>query len=255
MPPKDLTITSMSTPLSKQMGLPEYVPAQVLHHFGPEIRNIIYNEVLCEDPSGRTSKALMWASKDLRDEAGTHFYANEVHVAKLPHPAIPGATVLPLIHDRYLHLLTVQYIARVMRNLTTIGADFEHVQFLIQGSPKLSCFLNEKFDDSIMNEGHPITQALRHILESGVSRVVMITALGAHFAPGVATQLKADFGSLEEEIDAGDDVNIDEDLVPLEEEEAEAIANKWLDSNWFLKDQAQAITDIEFLISMAPKLL
>ncbi|KAL5386196.1 hypothetical protein DPSP01_004279 [Paraphaeosphaeria sporulosa] len=154
--------------------------------------------------------ALMNTSKQLHLEAGSRFYANNPFIVRVPAPSVPGATVLPPVNDRYLPFLKdlgveisagcatrprVQEIAAAITRLTTIGAEFDRVSFLIQFPPELSFFLQDRYDDPILDKSHPITTALHNLLDSGVSKVVHIWMNGAWFAPGLATSMKARYCS------------------------------------------------------------
>ncbi|KAJ4349367.1 uncharacterized protein N0V89_007981 [Didymosphaeria variabile] len=188
------------------MDSPDDIP---LFSLPPELRNSIYDRVFHGDISNADSLALMRASQELHVQAGSHFYANNNFVLKLPGPVVPGATVLPPINDRYLPFLKdigieidvgcpvrqrVQEIAAAIQSLTTIGAEFDKISFLIQFSPELSFFLQDRYDDAILGESHPITTALDQLLSSG-SKSVQIWMNRAWFAPGVATKMRACYGS------------------------------------------------------------
>jgi hypothetical protein len=177
--------------------------------FPAEIRNILYDRVFHEDISNADSLALMRTSKHLHLEAGSHFYANNPFVVSIPGPSVPGATVLPPMNDRYLPFLKdvgieinagcaarprVQDIATAITRLSTTGAEYDTVSFLIQFPPELSFFLQDRCDEAILDKSHPITAALQHLLKSGVSKVVQIWMNGAWFAPGLAAEMKACYG-------------------------------------------------------------
>ncbi|KAL1610760.1 hypothetical protein SLS60_002430 [Paraconiothyrium brasiliense] len=202
------------------MDLPHEVP---IFSLPAELRNSIYDKAFQGDLSNADSLALMRASKQLHVEAGSHFYANNPFVIKLPCLGVPGATVLPPINDRYLPFLKdvgieidagcairprVQEIATAIQTLTTIGANFDNISFLIQFPPELSLFLQDRYDDSILDESHPITTALDQLLNSGVSKFVQIWMNGTWFAPGVATKMKACHGSRLKFMDLNEEHNL-----------------------------------------------
>ncbi|KAL5423734.1 hypothetical protein PMIN04_003735 [Paraphaeosphaeria minitans] len=186
------------------------LPKSGLFSLPAEIRNTIYDQTFDADISNADMLALMKTSQQLHLEAGSRFYANNPFTVSFPDPSVPGATVLPPINDRYLPFLKnlgveisagcatrprVQEIAAAIKRLTTIGAEFDKISFLIQFPPELSFFLQNKYDDPILDKSHPITTALQHLLDSGVSKVVRIWMNGAWFAPGLATMMKAHYGS------------------------------------------------------------
>lgn len=175
-----------------------------------EIRNIIYDRTFHGDISNADTLALTRTSKQLHLEAGSRFYANNPFVVSIPGPSVSGATILPPINDRYLPFLKdlgaelsagcatrprVQEAATAITQLTTIGAKFDKISFLIQFPPELSFFLQDRCDDPVLDKSHPITTALKHLLDSGVSKVVRIWMHGAWFAPGLAAEIKARYGS------------------------------------------------------------
>ena len=187
------------------MQLPDYQPPNVLWRFSPEICNIIFSQVFDEDLSNRDTLELMRASKQLHSEVGSYFYAHNIFNLSAPFVPQVRATILPPINDRYLRFLKhigidcevgaatlprVQELASTIRKLTTIGANFQQITFLIQFPAAFSSFLQATLDDVVMEEGHPITTALSHLLGSRVSDLVCIVLNGAWFAPGVATALK-----------------------------------------------------------------
>ena len=192
------------------MGLSECNPPNVLCCFGPELRNTIYDLVYQNDLSSRASLALMQASRQLHLEVSSHYYARDCFNISCPIEPTPGATILPPVNDRYLRFLKevgielevgsaslprVQETAVTIRNLTTIGAHFDKLTFLIQFPSEFSPFLRARFDDMIMDQAHPIAAAIDHVLGSKVSEVAYIILNGAWFAPGVATKLKDRYGA------------------------------------------------------------
>ena len=190
--------------------LPDYQPSETLWRFGPEIRNIIFGQVFDNDLSNKDTLELMRASKQLHFEVGSHFYAHNLFNLSAPFVPKPGATVLPPINDRYLRFLKhleiecevgsatlprVKDLAATIRKLSTIGANFRQITFLIQFPSAFSFFLQDRLDDTVMEEDHPITAAICYLLSSGVSDLIHIVLNGAWFAPGIATALKKRFNA------------------------------------------------------------
>lgn len=84
-------------------------------------------------------------------------------------------------------------LAATIRKLSTIGANFRQITLLIQFSSVFSFFLQDRLDDMVMEEDHPITAAISDLLSSGISDLIHVVLNGAWFAPGVATALKKRF--------------------------------------------------------------
>ena len=336
-------------------------PPDIFWRLSPELRNLVYDQVYENDVTNGDTLSLMRASKQSYFEAGSHFFAR--HTVNLTFPLRPtaGATVLSPVSDRFLpylkdvglefevgpsHFSRVKEASATIRKLTTIGANFREVTCLIQFPSELSVFLQRKLDDSTMKEDHPITAALRDLLDSGMSQIVNVAMNGAWFAPGVATSLKGRylerlkfvqlkkstglseiddpalyerpltgyssmdvhkglgipidhvdeypiarmgddldllvplhdtedgdsesfisepvnlFGDANEtsgdddaaDLDSDDDADI-EDLVPLEEGEADAIVDNLKDTGELLADEARTQSEIRLLVNMAPHLL
>lgn len=198
MPALPPTSTNTTIPGFTLLGLPA------------ELRNLLYDQVFHGDLSNSDSLALMRTSEQLHAEAGSHFYGNNTFVFRAPQPTMQGSTILPPINDRYLPYLKdigieldagcaerprVQEVAMAIKRLATIKAKFERISFLIQFPCELSSFLQDKYDDPILDKSHPITTALHHLLSSGVSKTVQIWMNGAWFAPGVASEMKDCYGS------------------------------------------------------------
>jgi hypothetical protein len=178
----------------------------------PELRNTVFDNLLTSE--GRLQHldqytlAMFTVSKRLHEESSSYFYQHNAIVVDVPSAATDTATVLPPIADKYLCFLkqlTVQTFvshatlhrthktAAALVALSCIGANFDELNVLIK-SP-LSHILNSRVDDSTLHSAHPITLAIRKVLESKVTKTFRIQLQDAWFAPGVARVLQADFGS------------------------------------------------------------
>ncbi|KAJ4376363.1 hypothetical protein N0V83_001646 [Neocucurbitaria cava] len=179
-----------------------------------ELRNTLYAELLMESRSLYLRQpvsnefALFTVSKQLHHESSSYFYQNNDIAVDALSDATDDATILPPITDKYLpflrrltvHALTgqatapsVRKVAKLIASLAAIGAEFEELDIWIM-SP-LSHLLNSRVDDSVMDVGHPIAVALRHVLASGVVRKTRIHLKNAWFATGVAKALHSEHGS------------------------------------------------------------
>jgi hypothetical protein len=177
-----------------------------------EVRNTLYEELLGGDRKrdlrDRNELATFAVSKQLHDEASSYFYQHNAVAIHAPSPATDTATILPPIADQYLRFLrrltihvlvgpsTVSWTRKTATTIAALagtGAQFTELNILIQ-SP-LSRILNSRVDDSIMDNNHAITVAIRTVLRSGVAKTFRIQLEGAWFAPGVAQALQAEFGS------------------------------------------------------------
>ncbi|KAH7069616.1 hypothetical protein BKA63DRAFT_86010 [Paraphoma chrysanthemicola] len=178
----------------------------------PECRNSLYHELLGSEiqPQRRIPHelAMLTVSKQIHEESSSYMYQNNNIVIDAPSDATESATILPPISDRYLRYLrtlTIQAfagpgilqrtrkVATAIASLASIGARFTALTFLFT-SP-LSHLLTSRVDDTVMDQTHPITAALRSVLESDVAEVVRIQLDHVWFAPGVARHLKSDFGA------------------------------------------------------------
>ena len=180
-----------------------------------ELRNVLYQELIPTSKSyllrlpTRNELALFTVSKQIHDESSSYFYQHNHIVINDPSvTTTKNATILPTIADRYLrflrrltiHTLTeqgntpgVRKTAKTIASLAAIGARFEDLNIWIV-SP-LSHVLNCRVDDSIMTMDHPITVALRQLLDSGVAKTLRIKLKNSWFAPGVTHTLHTPPGS------------------------------------------------------------
>ncbi|KAH7070111.1 hypothetical protein FB567DRAFT_220429 [Paraphoma chrysanthemicola] len=178
----------------------------------PECRNSLYHELLGSEikPQRRIPHelAMLTVSKQIHDESSSYMYQNNNIVIDAPSDTTGSATILPPISDRYLRYLrtlTIQAfigpgileqtrkVATAIASLPSIGARFTVLTCLFT-SP-LSHLLTSRVDDTVMDQTHPITSALRGVLESNVAEIVRIQLDHVWFAPGVARHLKSDFGT------------------------------------------------------------
>ena len=176
-----------------------------------ELRNVVYGQLL----GGRDSRqqvhknfGLFTVSKQVHDESTSYFYQHNAMDIDVPSPATRTATILPPIadkHVRYLRWLSVyvktaeahssrqQKVASTIASLAVIGAKFEHVYICLQSS--LSKLVNSRVDDSVFGMDHPITVALRQLLESGVAKIVSLGMCDTWFRPDVGQKLQAQYGT------------------------------------------------------------
>jgi len=176
-----------------------------------ELRNAVYGQLLeGGDPRHQVHKnfGLFTVSKEIHDESTSYFYQHNAMAIDVSSPATHTATILPPIadkHVRYLRWLSVyattaeahssrqQKVANTIASLAAIGAKFEHLHICIQSS--LSKLVNSRVDDSVFRIDHPITVALRQLLESGVAKIVSLEMCNTWFTPDVAQKLQAQYGT------------------------------------------------------------
>jgi hypothetical protein len=178
----------------------------------PELRNHLFEELLGSESKLQrrvpNELAMLTVSKQIHKESSSYLYQNNEIVINALSAATSAATILPPIPDRYLRylrMLTIQAftgqpvmpqtrkVATAIAALPSIGARFTEINILL--ATPLSHLLTSRVDDSVMDHMHPITLALRSILESNVAKVVRIHLDHAWFAPGVARGLKDEFGT------------------------------------------------------------
>ncbi|RMZ68382.1 hypothetical protein GMOD_00010014 [Pyrenophora seminiperda CCB06] len=176
-----------------------------------ELRNVIYGQLLqangpWQQPSDNFG--LFTVSKQIHDESTSYFYQHNPISIDIQTPATRTATILPPIADkhlRYLRCLTIyvttaeanspeeQKAAKAIALLAQIGANFEYININIRST--LSTLLNARVDDSVFHDSHPITIALRQLLESGVSTKVRFELHRTWFAPNVAKKLRDQYST------------------------------------------------------------
>ncbi|KAF2825109.1 hypothetical protein CC86DRAFT_467651 [Ophiobolus disseminans] len=182
----------------------DYLPA--------EIRNCIYDQLLRSDtqPRHRSSNelAMFTVSKQLHHESSSLFYQHSNITVDAPLTGTDTATILPPVADKYLRFLkrltihasvshpetpTTHKAATTIKALAAAGARFD--EFNLSISSPLSHLLNSRVDDSIMGDEHPITTAIKILLQSGATKVLRIQFENAWFLTGVAVALQTSFGS------------------------------------------------------------
>jgi hypothetical protein len=178
----------------------------------PEVRNVMYEQLLrVGTKSGHripNELAMFTVSKQLHQESSSYFYQNNVIAIDTPSTTKETASIIPPVADKYLRYLRrleihaqtgrttsqrTQKAATAIAALSCIGAQFDELDLLIE-SP-MSHILNSRVDDSIMDDSHPITTAIRRVLQSNVTKIFRIALENAWFAPGIAQALQADFGA------------------------------------------------------------
>jgi hypothetical protein len=175
-----------------------------------ELRNMIYDQLLrdCHPQQTHNALPLFTVSKMVHEQSTSYFYKNNAIAIAAPSPTNSGATILPPIADKYLRFLNrlsvyatiagakserERKIASTITSLATIGADFEDLYLCFESS--LSRLANQRVDDSVLYGSHPITVALRRLLDSGVATTVRLELQGVWFAPGIAQGLHAQYGT------------------------------------------------------------
>lgn len=181
----------------------------------PEMRNSVYRELFLfsdqreaihVDSLRQNSLAFFTTSHQYHDEAASFFYTNNHFAVDGDTISTDGATLLPPIADRYVPYIKrltlslrsgptdvprVQQAADRILYLMTIGASVEEITINISASPGLGGFLNDRFDDSVMDKSHCYVDALTRLISSRVSKQIRIQLDHAWFGPSVATCLKA----------------------------------------------------------------
>jgi hypothetical protein len=175
-----------------------------------EVRNIVYNQLLrdCHPQQTHDALPLFTVSSQIHQESVSYFYKNNAIVITAASPTNDRATILPPIADKYLRFLSrltvyatiaganserERRIAGTIASLTTIGAKFEDLYICIDSS--LSRLANSRVDDSVLHANHPITLALRQLLNSKVASTIRIELHGVWFAPSIAQDLHAHYGT------------------------------------------------------------
>jgi hypothetical protein len=180
----------------------------------PEVRNIMYEQLLAGENRPRlrvdNELAMLTLSKQLHNEASSYFYQNNELAIDAPAQNSEAATILPPIADKYLRylrhltlytltghpdLLRTRQVAKTISSLANIGADFDALNIFIT-SP-LSHLLSSRVDDSVLDADHPITVALRYVLQAGVTKLIRIELKNAWFAPGIARSLASSSSQIE----------------------------------------------------------
>ncbi|KAL1801184.1 hypothetical protein ACET3X_001526 [Alternaria dauci] len=175
-----------------------------------EVRNTIYGQFLdrCHPQQTHSVLALFGVSKQIGQESISHFHQHNAFAITAASPATDDATILPPIADkwiRYLRRLAVyatisgtnsereRKTAGTIASLAIIGAKFEDLYIHVGSS--LSRLANSRVDDSILHAQHPITIALRKLLDANVSEVIRLELHGVWFAPGIGQALHAQYGA------------------------------------------------------------
>ncbi|KNG50948.1 hypothetical protein TW65_71777 [Stemphylium lycopersici] len=179
-----------------------------------ELRNYVYDQILLENKPRFSPRhfrghetSLFTVSKQLHQEATSYFYQHNEITIDIPSPKASGATILSPVADRYLRFLrrlriyalitaanstSQQELADTISSLANIGANFEDIYITIQST--LSRLINPMVDDSVLGIDHPITVALRVLLDSKAAKVVRLHLHQVWFAPCVAQDLEARYG-------------------------------------------------------------
>jgi hypothetical protein len=175
-----------------------------------EVRNTIYGQLLdrCHPQQTPAVSALFGASKQIGQESASYFHQHNAFAITAASPPNDSATLLPPLADkwiRYLRRLAVhatisgansareRNIASTIASLTITGAKFEDLYIRIDSS--LSKLANSCVDDSILYAQHPITLALRRLLDANVADVIRLELHGVWFAPGIGQALYAQYGN------------------------------------------------------------
>ncbi|CAN9088926.1 unnamed protein product [Alternaria alternata] len=175
-----------------------------------EVRNTIYGQLLdrCHPQQTPAVSALFGASKQIGQESASYFHQHNAFTITAASPPNDSATILPPIADkwiRYLRRLAVyatisgansereRNIASTIASLAITGAKFEDLYIRIDSS--LSKLANSCVDDSILYAQHPITLALRRLLNANVADVIRLELHGVWFAPGIGQALHAQYGN------------------------------------------------------------
>ncbi|KAG9187148.1 hypothetical protein G6011_05019 [Alternaria panax] len=175
-----------------------------------EVRNTVYGQLLdrCHPQQTHTALALFGLSKQIGQESTSYFHQHNTFAITIASPANDSATILPPIADkwiRYLRRLAVyittagansereRKIASTIASLATIGAKFENLYIRMDSS--LSRLTNSRMDDSVLHAQHPITIALRQVLDANVAKVIRLELHGVWFAPGTGQALHAQYGT------------------------------------------------------------
>lgn len=175
-----------------------------------ELRNSIYDAVLSQSqiPSEKVNSndalSLFSVSKQLHDEASSHFYQHNDICIDTPSPVTESATILPPIADRYVRFIrrlrvraTIgcadpilhSRIASTICSIASTGAKLDNVHITIQSS--LSRLLNSRVDDSVLDHDNPIIIALQTLLNCGVAKAVHVHLPGVWFTPFVVFRLES----------------------------------------------------------------
>jgi hypothetical protein len=187
-----------------------------LSHVPAELRNMIYEALLSESQRRNTmvrfrndnAFSIFAVSKQFHYETTSYFYKYNTFNIYTPSRVTDTATILPPIANRYLrHLRQVRVLATIahaesttntkvastIASLATIGANLEDVLVIIESS--LSRLINSVVDDSILGSDHPVTTALRTLLDSGVAKTVRLCLCDAWLTSCVAHDLKIQYGN------------------------------------------------------------
>ncbi|CAN9090386.1 unnamed protein product [Alternaria alternata] len=175
-----------------------------------EVRNTIYGQLFdrCHPQQTPAVSALFGASKQIGQESASYFHQHNAFAITTASPPNDSATILPPIADkwiRYLRRLAVyatisgansereRSIANTIASLAITGAKFEDLHIRIDSS--LSKLANSCVDDSILYAQHPITLALRRLLDANVADVIRLELHGVWFAPSIGQALHAQYGN------------------------------------------------------------
>jgi hypothetical protein len=173
-----------------------------------EVRNRLYEQLMTEENTSSNALALFTVSKQAHQEASSFYYQNNAVAIDTPSPSIGAATILPPIADRYLRYLKrftlnalagqsnmprTRKVAAAIASLSCIGAQFSELSIVVTSS--LSQILNARVDDSVLEDAHPITEAIRTVLRAKVAKTFRLYMQNTWFAPGVARNLHTTFGS------------------------------------------------------------
>jgi hypothetical protein len=173
-----------------------------------EVRNRLYKQLMTEENTSSNALALFTVSKQVHQEASSFYYQNNAVTINTPSTSTGAATILPPVADRYLRYLKrftlhalagqsnmprTRKVAAAIASLSCIGAQFSELSIVVTSS--LSQVLNARVDDSVLEDNHPITEAIRIVLRARVAKTFRLYMQNTWFAPGVARNLQTTFGS------------------------------------------------------------
>lgn len=163
----------------------------------PETPSIIYGPLLT-DSSPNLSK--LTASKLLHEEAASYLYQNTNIDIELLNAAIPKATILQLIPDKYLRYIKVPTVNVRLQGRHQDRKQADHLANIAEYCSGLmtvilnitstaSDIVSRTLDEYVLHASHSSTLALQHLLSCCSTRSIRINLENVSFTPGVPHHL------------------------------------------------------------------
>ena len=184
----------------------------LLYKLPAELRNAIYGELFFAesetvdvDRKEQNRFALFATNKLYHREASSLYYSRAHFIINGPTRSTRRGSIIPFLSNRYVRYLTtvtfsfrtghpglreVKACARVIDALSRTDASFKELTLRIRSAEGIVPLMNPRCDDSIMDDGHPIIDALEGLLRAQVASKVRILLDGTWLGPDVVNYLK-----------------------------------------------------------------